>query len=237
MFLGGATTTTTLLGNTFTSSGITFNGNTLSLGTALTTVNVGQATTTTTLNGTVILSNTPTENTHAATKFYIDKLVNPIGTIILYAASVTPPTGYEFCDGTFYSTTGTYAALYGVIGTVYGSGSGSFAVPDLRNRFPLGAATTASMSTTTGGTYYIQTTHMPQHSHELTYTYKYDSITTVQLQAGGSSEEINTITQTSSQFQQTSESVQQADTTQVGGNGTFLPPYNTVQYVIRYAII
>jgi microcystin-dependent protein len=49
------------------------------------------------------------------------------------------PTGWLLCYGQAISRT-TYAALFAVIGTTYGSGDGSttFNVPDLRGRFPLG---------------------------------------------------------------------------------------------------
>jgi microcystin-dependent protein len=63
----------------------------------------------------------------------------PVGTIVMYGGSV-PPTGWLLCDGTTYSTTGTYAALFVKIGTVYNPSTpaGYFNVPDLRSRVPVG---------------------------------------------------------------------------------------------------
>jgi len=63
----------------------------------------------------------------------------PPGTIMPFAGSKSNiPSGWLYCDGTQYSTT-TYAALYAAIGTAWGSGSGTFRVPDLRGYFLRGA--------------------------------------------------------------------------------------------------
>jgi len=83
----------------------------------------------------------------------LDSLVSPSGMIIAYGGS-TPPSGYLSCNGGAYSRT-TYADLFAVIGTQYGSGNGTttFNVPDLRQRFPLGRASSGTGSTlgATGG--------------------------------------------------------------------------------------
>lgn len=54
----------------------------------------------------------------------------PVGTITGYAGA-TAPSGWLLCDGSAVSRT-TYAELFGVVGTTYGSGDGSttFNVPD-----------------------------------------------------------------------------------------------------------
>lgn len=54
----------------------------------------------------------------------------PVGTITGYAGT-TAPSGWLLCDGAAVSRT-TYAELFGVVGTTYGSGDGSttFNVPD-----------------------------------------------------------------------------------------------------------
>jgi microcystin-dependent protein len=63
----------------------------------------------------------------------------PTGTIVDYAGS-TAPTGWLLCDGSAVSRI-SFAALYAVVGTNFGTGDGSttFNVPDLRGRFSLGA--------------------------------------------------------------------------------------------------
>jgi microcystin-dependent protein len=69
----------------------------------------------------------------------------PVGAIFPYAGKVDAlhpaPKGYLLCDGSELLIA-TYRALHEVIGTTYRSnlvGNGTFALPDLRGRFPLGA--------------------------------------------------------------------------------------------------
>lgn len=75
----------------------------------------------------------------------------PAGTIVGYGAG-SAPTGWLLCDDTAVSRT-TYARLFAVIGTGYGGGdgSGTFNVPDLRDKVPLGkGANNDTLGTTTG---------------------------------------------------------------------------------------
>lgn len=62
----------------------------------------------------------------------------PIGSIVSFAGA-TAPSGYLLCDGSAVSRT-SYASLFAVIGTTYGSGDGSttFNLPDLRGEFVRG---------------------------------------------------------------------------------------------------
>jgi microcystin-dependent protein len=64
---------------------------------------------------------------------------NPIGTMIAYGGA-TAPTGWLLCYGQAVSRT-TYALLFAVLGTAYGTGDGSttFNVPDKRGRMSIGA--------------------------------------------------------------------------------------------------
>lgn len=63
----------------------------------------------------------------------------PVGSVVMWsgATGASLPSGWLLCDGSEYSTS-TYSTLYGVIGTRYGSGSGTFKVPDFASRFPYG---------------------------------------------------------------------------------------------------
>lgn len=65
----------------------------------------------------------------------------PVGVMHEYGGA-TAPTGYLLCDGTAVSRA-TYAPLFAIISTTYGTGDGSttFNVPDLRGRMPMGAGT------------------------------------------------------------------------------------------------
>ena len=61
------------------------------------------------------------------------------------------PIGFLNCDGTAVSRT-TYASLFGVIGTTYGSGDGAstFNLPDLRDNVAVGKSSSKSIGSTGG---------------------------------------------------------------------------------------
>ncbi len=66
----------------------------------------------------------------------------PVGTIFPYAGSTAPP-GYLLCDGSEVSRI-TYNVLFGILGYKYRpesqlQGASTFALPDMRGRFALGA--------------------------------------------------------------------------------------------------
>ena len=65
----------------------------------------------------------------------------PPGTIIMYGAD-SPPAGWQLCEGGTLSRS-TYAALFAVIGTNFGTGDGSstFTLPNFSDRVPAGKAT------------------------------------------------------------------------------------------------
>ena len=86
----------------------------------------------------------------------------PVGSILWYANTSTAPPGWIAADGSAVSRT-TYATLFGVIGTTYGSGDGSttFNVPSvaattgkyyIRYTTSLGTVTTTSLATSPVGT-------------------------------------------------------------------------------------
>lgn len=90
----------------------------------------------------------------------------PVGSGMEYYGT-TAPSGYLLCDGSAVSRT-TYAALFAVIGTIYGSGDGSttFNLPDRRQRFGLGKAAAGTGSTLGGTGGAIDHTHtVPAHYH------------------------------------------------------------------------
>lgn len=90
----------------------------------------------------------------------------PIGTVNPYAGS-TAPDGWLLCNGQAVDRT-TYAALFAVIGTTYGSGNGSttFNVPNLVNRMAVGSGGTYSRAQTGGAASVTLTeSQMPGHDH------------------------------------------------------------------------
>ena len=101
--------------------------------------------------------------------------VAPVGAIVMFGAA-TAPSGWLACDNTAVSRT-TYAALFAVIGTTYGTGDGSttFNLPDFRGIFPRGSGTSAKLTNANGaafastlGTY--QNDQMQGHWHGLHLT-------------------------------------------------------------------
>ena len=80
------------------------------------------------------------------------------------------PSGWLACNGVSASTTGTYAALFGVIGYSYGGSGGFFNIPDFQGAFlrGFGSPTTSrnlSYASDAIGTY--QPSQMGSHSHSL----------------------------------------------------------------------
>lgn len=89
----------------------------------------------------------------------------PIGVVNPFAGS-TAPNSWLICDGSAVSRS-TYAGLFAVIGTSYGSGDGSstFNLPNLTNRFPLGSGSRGRGATGGAESVQLTTSQMPSHSH------------------------------------------------------------------------
>ena len=85
----------------------------------------------------LLLSGPPTQPNQAATKGYVDAWA-PVGVIWMYGG-ITEPAGWMFCRGQAISRA-TYAALFAVYSTRYGTGNGSttFNLPDYRGRYAMG---------------------------------------------------------------------------------------------------
>ena len=73
--------------------------------------------------------------------------INAMVGLVLPFAGSSAPAGWLLCDGSSVLRA-TYADLFAVVGTTYGSADAShFNVPDLRGRFPLGKAAAGTGST------------------------------------------------------------------------------------------
>jgi len=72
----------------------------------------------------------------------------PVGIIQMFAGSVAP-SGWLLCDGSLVSRN-TYASLFSVIGTLYGSGDNNttFALPDCRGRAVIGTGQSSDSNMT-----------------------------------------------------------------------------------------
>lgn len=107
------------------------------------------------------------------------RAIVPPGVSLDYRGPVTPnpPTGFLFEDGSAVSRT-TYAALFAVLGTLYGAGDGSttFNLPDSRNRFTVGAGAAYALASVGGAISYTGSTdghtlvlaEIPSHNHTAT---------------------------------------------------------------------
>lgn len=106
-------------------------------------------------------NNTTAIATTAFVKTAIDAIPISItsGSMVMWPTA-TAPSGYLLCNGQAVSRS-TYATLFAVTSTVYGVGDGSttFNVPDLRDRFPIGAGTTYSAGGTGGSADAIVVSH------------------------------------------------------------------------------
>lgn len=94
--------------------------------------------------------------------------VMPVGALIPFAGTAAP-AGWLLCNGGTVSRT-TYAQLFSVIGTTYGSGDGktTFNLPDLRGRVPVGVNGSADPLGKREGekTHTLTVGEMPKHQHE-----------------------------------------------------------------------
>jgi microcystin-dependent protein len=92
-----------------------------------------------------------TNTTQIATTAFVNQNSIVTGSLLMWPTG-SAPTGYLLCDGTPVSRS-TYAALFAIIGTTFGSGDGltTFNLPDYRDRMPIGSGTIAASIGTTGG--------------------------------------------------------------------------------------
>jgi microcystin-dependent protein len=115
----------------------------------------------------------------------------PLGVVLPYSGP-TAPTGWLLCDGSAVSRT-TYAALFALVSTTYGTGNGTttFNLPDLRGRTPIGAGTGSGLTARTLGTalgeeaHTIDITEVPSHSHGIGTDGTSTTGTTAILRVGG----------------------------------------------------
>lgn len=83
------------------------------------------------------------------------------------------PRGWAFCDGQLLSVSSN-TALFSLLGTTYGGdGRTTFALPDLRGRFPMHAGTGPGLTPRTQGqksgteSHNITVNQLPAHNHNL----------------------------------------------------------------------
>ncbi len=95
----------------------------------------------------------------------------PLGEILTMAGDInSPPPRCLTCDGAAVSRT-TYSALFAKIGVAFGVGDSTttFNLPDLRNKFIMGASGVNPVGATGGAnTFTLLETHLPSHAHGIT---------------------------------------------------------------------
>lgn len=96
-----------------------------------------------------------------------------IGQIMMFAGNFAP-RGWQFCQGQLISIAQN-TALFSILGTTYGgNGTTTFALPDLRGRYPMQPGQGPGLSPRTlgeqGGSENVTliSTQMPAHTHALT---------------------------------------------------------------------
>ena len=157
----------------------------------------------------------------------------PTGAIVQYGGS-SAPTGYFLCNGSAVSRT-TYASLYAVIGTTYGTGDGSttFNLPNLKDKFVLGKGSTYATLAATGGetTHTLTTSEMPTHLH---YNGLADN-EEVGFVYGGTTTGIPGSATSSITTEATSRTYQGLSSS-TGGSSAHnnMPPYIVLNYCIKY---
>ena len=119
-----------------------------------------------------------TNSTQIATTAFVQRVGTMVGEIKMWGG-LTLPSGYLWCDGAFVSQT-TYASLFAVIGTVYGSSGSNFQLPNLLQKFPIGSKDSANMKVdytnpsgvvqqlNTGGNQTMNANQLAQHTHNFT---------------------------------------------------------------------
>ncbi len=94
---------------------------------------------------------TGTSTTQLATTAFATAAISPFTGAMLMWPTATAPSGFLLCNGQTVSRS-TYAALFAILGVVFGSGDGSttFTLPDYRNKTVLGAGDLYAAAATGG---------------------------------------------------------------------------------------
>lgn len=163
----------------------------------------------------------------------------PIGTIVMWPLE-NPPIGWLICNGTSYNRNNPlYSKLYDVIKRKYTADSVLnpwFQVPDLVQKFPLGAANSKPYKLgATGGTEQVtlETDQIPAHSHQLT------EMLTTNSEATKTWKGVNFNGSTSGRIENFvfGDGGRYPKTATDGGKGNphnNMPPYLTLNFIIKY---
>ena len=146
-------------------------------------------------------------------------------------STASAPSGYLLCDGSAVSRT-TYAALFAVVGSTFGSGDGSttFNLPNYTNRMPYGTtigATGGSADAIVVSHTHTATSTDSGHVHNTGFTVGSDTVSggpiTIQVVKSGSN---NTGTGNAN-------ITTTVNSTGSSGTGANLPPYLGINFIIK----
>ena len=174
---------------------------------------------------------TGTNTTQLATTAFVNASIaaspSTVSGAILMWPTASAPSGYLLCDGTAVSRT-TYATLFALFGTTFGSGDGSttFNLPNYTNRMPYG--TTIGATGGSADAVVVSHTHTvtdPGHLHSLGYNVPVLSGGAGWGNTGGGS---TVITQT-----QTATTGISINTAGTSGTNANLPPYLGINFIIK----
>jgi microcystin-dependent protein len=161
----------------------------------------------------------------------------PTGSILPFTG-IELPSGYLWCNGSSYNKA-SHSDLFQVIQNIYGGVDPNFNVPNLNEKFPLGAETNTSMNVNTtlngnsrtditGGNITMTTNQMISHSHKITFnTNQYiESVVRATNTLGGGNGMRLISSNGNDNFP--------IETNSVGNNDSQRPPWVAVQYIIKF---
>jgi microcystin-dependent protein len=180
---------------------------------------------------------TGTNTTQLATTAFVNASIaaspSTVSGAILMWPTASAPSGYLLCDGTAVSRT-TYATLFALFGTTFGSGDGSttFNLPNYTGRMPYG--------TTIGATGGSADAVVVSHTHTATvtdpgHTHTAQGHSGAQISTGGPytyASSLNNATFSGVNSATTGISVANS-TAGVSGTNANLPPYLGINFIIK----
>lgn len=174
-----------------------------------------------------------TTATQARINLGLGSFLVPTGTIIMWPSN-TIPSDWKLCDGSAILRS-TYATLYGVIGTTFGSGNGTttFNLPNYTDRMPRGVGA-AALGGTGGSADAIVVSHThtatvtdPGHSHTVITGAGTQNVVGFDMQNNTNANGRNTTANATTGITVAN------STTGVSGTNANLPPFLGINFIIK----